>query len=225
MKLYISDLSIYVLVIFYLPLILWILWRILKRSSSIVRKIGMASLVIIVTYVIPLGDVTVNSLAMAKTCPTAGLYIYKTVQVEGFVGSVALRDTLYRFNEAPTRRIDGTYYWRRFEKQADGSITVTDLEKPTAEYEVLTAGGYAESVGMRLDGYDQVTHTKKSRWVIRNRVTGEVIAEWLFFNALPGWVDRFFVYRWFGTGGSALSCTWGSDFSGWREKILIPKHS
>lgn len=223
MKLYITEMSLFFLVLFYLPLVIWALLKLLKQPIHIAKKTALAILLLAAAYAIPLGDVTVNSLAMAKVCPTAGLHIYKTVEVDGFIGSTALRDTPYRFNESPTLQVDGSYYWRRFEKQADGSISVTDLDKPTAEYEVLTPNGYAESLGIRLDGYDQGTH--QSRWLIRNRVTGEVMAEWLFFSALPGWVDRFLVYRWFGTGGSALSCTWGSDFSGWREKVLIPKHS
>lgn len=222
MKLYITAMSLFVLAVFYLPFVLWILWR-LWRSPRWhgAKKAGAVFVAILIAYAIPLGDVTINSLAMAKVCPSAGLHIYKTVEVEGFVGSAALRESPYRFNEFPTPRVDGTYYWKRFEKQADGSIAVIDLEKPTAEYEVLTPDGYTKSLGMRLGGYDQ--GTRNSRWLIRNRVTGEVMAEWLFFSALPGWVDRFLVYRWFGTGGSALSCTWGSDFSGWPEKILFPK--
>jgi len=179
----------------------------------------------VLAYVIPLGDVTINSLAMAKVCPTAGLHIYKTVEVEGYIDSgseLTLRQSPYKFIESPQFQINQTYRWKRFEKQPDGSISVKELLQPTAEYEVLMGNTYAKFNGYERAGYDQNTHTEKDRWLIRNRLTGEVLAEWLFYRALPGWVDRVLVYRWFGTGGSALSCTSGSDVSGWREKVLIP---
>jgi len=217
--------SLFVLVVFYLPLVLWVLKRIWNSPRwHGIKKAGILILALILAYAIPLGDVTVNSLAMAKVCPTAGLHIYKTMEVEGFVGHYDLKNSPYRFIEFPAMQVGGTYLWDRFEKQPDGSISMTRLKLPTAEYEVLMGGSYAKFNGYERGGYDQKSHTEKDRWVIRNRLTGDVIAEWLFFRALPGWVDRFFVYRWFGTGGSALSCTWGSNVSGWREKVLIPKH-
>lgn len=227
MKLYITAMSLFVLAVFYLPFVLWGLRRLWRNPRwQGMKKAGVLFIAILLAYAIPLGDVTIHSIAMAKVCPSAGLHIYKTVEVDGFIGSTALRDTPYRFNESPTLRPDGSYYWRRFEKQPDGSISVTDLEKPTAEYEVLTGGGYAEYSGLKLDShYDQVTHASNSRWVIRNRATGEILSEWLFFRTLPGWLDRILVYRWFGYGGSALSCEANYDFSGWEEKVLRPKQS
>ncbi len=211
MKLYITDMSLFVLAVFYLPVVLWVLWQILRQPAPVVLKVAMTLLLVVLAYAIPLGDVTVNSLAMAKACPSAGLHIYKTVEVEGFVGSTALRDTPYRFNESPTRRIDGTYYWRRFEKQPDTSISVTDLGQPTADYEVI-------------DGewrYDQEHGVSVMRDLIRHRITGESLAENLAFKPLPGWVDRFFVYRWFGYGGrEGCPTVLTGDF---KQQVLIPK--
>lgn len=226
MKFYITNLSLFVLIFLYLPVVLWALWRV-WRSPRLrgAWKAGAMILAVLLAYAIPLGDVTVNSLAMAKVCPSAGLHVYKTVEVDGFVGHYTLSESPYRFIEFQMLRTDGTYYWIRYEKDPDGSISERKLEKPTAEHEVLAADGYAKFNGFELPGYDPETHTSKSRWVIRNRVTGEILAEWLFFRALPGWLDRVLVYRWFGTGGSALSCTTGSDFSVWPGKILLPKQS
>jgi hypothetical protein len=226
MKLYITDLSLFVLALFYLPFVLWLLvrlWRTPKLQG--VKKWGAMTLAALLAYVIPLGDVTVNSIAMAKVCPTAGLHIYKTVEVDGFIGNYNLQGSPYQFIEFPKLRANETYYWVRSEKNPDGSISDKKLEKPTAKYEVLTANGYAQFNGFALPGFDSETGTHKSRWVIRNRVSGEIIAEWLFFNSLAGWLDRVLVYRWFGTGGGALSCSTGSDFSVWPAKILLPKQS
>ncbi|MBK9160186.1 MAG: hypothetical protein IPM27_01200 [Nitrosomonadales bacterium] len=228
MRLYITAPSVFVLIVIYLPVVLWLLLRIYRSPRW--RGAGQAGLMmftLLLAYAIPLGDVTFNSIAMAKVCPSAGLHIYRTVEVEGFIGTTSLRDTQYQFNEEPVLRTNGTYYFLRAEKNSDGSISTQKLEQPTAEYEVFAGGGgYSELRGLKPDGhYDQETHTKKSRWLIRNRITGEVMAEWLFFSAMAGWLDRVLVYRWFGTGGGALSCTRNSDFSGWPEEILLPKHS
>lgn len=211
MKLYITGMSLFVLAVFYLPLVLWALWKLLKRPIPTPRKTALIILLLAIAYAIPLGDVTINSLAMAKVCPTAGLHIYKTVEVEGFVGSTALRDAPYRFNESPTRRVDGTYYWRRFEKQPDGSISVTELENPTAEYEVID-GQWS---------YDQKRGVLVMRDMIRNRISGEVLAESFLFNSLPGWLDRVLVYRWFGSGRH-VDCN-ATTIE--KTKILIPNQS
>lgn len=228
MKLYITSMSLFILIVLYLPLVLWAMRRIWRSPRwKGATKAGVMILAGLLAYAIPLGDVTVNSMAMAKVCPSAGLHIYKTVEVEGFVGHYDLRDSAYQFIEFPTLRTNGTYYFLRSEKNSDGSISVKKLEQPSAEYEVFAGGGgYSELRGLKPDGrYDSETHTKKSRWLIQNRITGEVMAEWLFFSAMAGWLDRVLVYRWFGTGGGALSCTQNSDFSGWPEKILLPQHS
>lgn len=144
MKLYITDMSLFVLSVFYFPVVLWLLWKLIKQPVSIVTKTVSAILLLAVAYAIPLGDVTVNSMAMAKVCPSAGLHIYKTAEVEGYIDSgseITLRQSPYNFVESPQLKIDGNYYWIRVEKQPDGSISKTNLEKPTAEYEVLTGGG------------------------------------------------------------------------------------
>jgi len=212
MKLYITGMSLFVLAVFYLPLVLWVLKRIWNSPRwHGIKKAGMLMLATVLAYVIPLGDVTINSLAMEKVCPTAGLHIYKTVEVEGFVGSTALRDTPYRFNESPTLKVDGTYYWRRFEKQLDGSISVTDLEQPTAEYEVV-------------DGdwrYDQEHSISIMRDLIRHRISGQILAENLTFKPLPGWVDSFLVYRWFGRGGREGCPTVPAGY--FKQQVIIPK--
>lgn len=214
MKLYITAPSVFILVAFYLPVVLWGLWRIWRSPRwRGARKAGVLLLAVLLAYAIPLGDVTVNSLAMAKVCPSAGLHIYKTVEVEGFIGHYTLRDSPYQYIEIPTLRANDTHYWARHEKQADGSITRTELAQPTAEYEVI-------SVDWHLDKERGV---ESSAYVVRNRISGEVLAEWNLFNPLPGWLDKILVVRWFGTGGRD-GCH-GEPAYGFETKVLIPKQS
>lgn len=222
MKLYISDISVFALIIFYLPLVIWLWRKIIKMPVTITKKIVLSVLFFIIAYLIPLGDVTFNSIAMAKACPTAGLKIYKTVEVDGYLG-LAHRDDLkrsqYHFLEgrAPGGKVV------RYEKQSDGTIVTTKLDKPTAEYEVLYPSDHGKSNGLLLKEFDQKTRTQKSRRVIRNRITGEVLAEWLFVSGSAGWLDHALLYSWAGTGGGLLSCTHGSDFSIWPGSVLLPK--
>ncbi|MDD2893428.1 MAG: hypothetical protein PHF20_05820 [Halothiobacillaceae bacterium] len=214
MKLYITAASVFVLIVFYLPLVLWVLWRIGRsprwRGAT---KAGVMMLTLLLAYAIPLGDVTVNSIAMAKVCPSAGLHIYRTVEVEGFVGHYTVKDSQYRFIEFPTLRVDGTYYWVRSEKKPDGTISLKDLGRPTAEYEVAREQWHV----------DKERGIEASRYVVRNRLSGETLAEWNLFNSLPGWLDSILVHRWFGTGGQD-GCH-GEPAYGFERKVLIPKQS
>ncbi|HRE15572.1 MAG TPA: hypothetical protein PLW86_00690 [Rhodocyclaceae bacterium] len=213
MKLYITNLSLLVLLLLYLPVVLWGLRR-LWRSQQLrgLWKAGVMMLAIVLAYALPLGDVTVNSMAMGKACPKAGLHIYRTVEVEGFIGRYRLSDTPYQFIEMPMLRTDGTYYWNRSERNPDDSIRQKKLEQPTAEYEVVDGQWHV----------DKVLGVERKTDVIRNRVSGELLAERNLFNPLPGWIDKVLVVRWFGTGGSH-GC-WGTPSAGIAEtKILIPK--
>jgi len=213
MKFYITAMSLFVLAVFYLPLVFWVLKRIWQSSRwHGLKKVGMLTLATVLAYVIPLGDVTLNSLAMTKVCPTAGLHIYKAVEVEGFVGHYDLKGSPYRFIEFPAMQVGGTYLWERFEKQPDGSISMIKLEQPTAEYEVAYEQWHV----------DKKRNVESSAYIVRNRITDEVLAERNLFNPLPGWLDKFLVYRWFGYGGQE-GCH-GAPSAGIDEiKILIPK--
>jgi hypothetical protein len=213
MKLYITDLSLFVLVVFYLPLVLWVLWKILKHPLSGVKKAGFTALTLMLAYAIPLGDVTANSIAMAKVCPSAGLHIYKTVAVDGYFGDIGGKDTLerypYRFIE--TTRPGGQVV--RYEKGGNGKVFLRLLDQPTAEYEVVSVQWHL----VKERGVEN------SAYVVRNRITGEVLAEWNLFNSMPGWLDRILVIRWFGTGGW-MGCH-GEPAYGFERKVLIPRSS
>jgi hypothetical protein len=168
---------------------------------------------LLLAYAIPLGDVTVNSMAMAKVCPSAGLHIYKTVKVDGFVGHYNLKGSPYQFIEFPTLRANGTYYWARSERKPDGSISVQELAQPTSEYEVVDGQWHL----------DRSQRVEAKTELIRNRFSGEILAERNLYNPLPGWMDMILAIRWFGTGGRD-GCH-GAPSAGIDElKVLIPKH-
>jgi hypothetical protein len=191
MKLYISDLSLFLLAVFYLPLVILVLWRIARSRLTLGMKALALVSTLVVAYAIPLGDVTMNSIAMARVCPTAGLHIYKRVKVEGYFDRSGGEDVLqkypYRFIE--TKR-PGTKIIR-FERQADGSINRTELDAPTAEYEVVyDSKAPVPELGVR----------SRQRWWVRDRTSGDAVGEWLAFSPMHGWVDRYLLNRWFGVG-------------------------
>lgn len=213
MKLYISDLAVWILLLFYLPLVVVVLWRIIYRLEvPWLKKSMMLTAVIVIACVIPLADVFLNSLAMHKVCSKAGLHIFKEIRVDGYLDSSGGADTLkshpYRFTEVPDYNGKITHY----ERQPNGEIVSTILDQPTAEYEVVY-----DDIAPVPDLGVRVMH----RWWVRNRLTGEAVGEKLSFAPMHGWVDRLTLNRWFGVGlpgcGGASNST-----SDWRRKLLPP---
>lgn len=219
MKLYITDMSLFVLAVFYLPVVLWLLWKLLKQPISILKKSVLAILLLAIAYAIPLGDVTVNSMAMGKVCPSAGLHIYKTVEVEGYLTDIGdgeiLKKHPYRFIETKTYQTkpDGSRYYRKYERQPDGTITSELIDQPTAAYEFIFGQWYL----------DQERGVSVKQDVVRNRASNEFLAEKNLFNPLPGWLDNALVFRWFGYGGED-GCH-GVPAYGFESNVLVPKHT
>lgn len=218
MKLYISDLSLYLLAFVWLPFVVWVLWK-LARSSRLRgwKKAAGVTVALVLAYVIPLGDVTLYSFSMAAVCQRSGLQIHKTVEVDGYLTDVGDGDILkkrsYKFIETPKREVDGSQYWMHYEIRPDGTISSQRLSQPTADYESV-------SVGWHMDTENGVM---ASSYVIRNRSSGDVLAEWNLFNAPFGWLDRALVVRWFGYGGQD-GCH-GDPAYDFESRVLLPKYN
>lgn len=181
MKLYIG-LAKPLLLVVYLPLVLIGLVVLFSKVKSWKKRIWVIPLYLISAYVIPLGDVTLNSWNMAKVCSNAGLHIYRTVEVDGFIPELSISTDLlkrypYKFVETRPRKKDNTVF--RIERVKDEFIEI-DGAQPTAEWEIVREPfDYPDkSLGVTVDGD-----------VIRNRYTGEVIAEYFAYSAWQGWID------------------------------------
>lgn len=213
MKLYISDLSLLVLAIFYLPLVIWVLWRVVRSAKLTgLKKVFAVLVVLILAYVIPLGDVTLNSIAMAKACQRVGVHIYKTARVEGYFDSLGSEDFFRHrpgFQFVEYKRPGETV---RLEKR-NGQIMKSILPAPTAEYEVLL-GEWS---------VDRAKRVEVSRDVIRHRTDGEVLAERVIFNPMPGWVDRLLLVRWFGEFMPGCREAPPISWYAFQEKVLSPE--
>lgn len=211
MKLYISDLSILLLVVIYLPLVAFIMLRVWRGKGRLPWRVGKVLLVAAVAAVIALGDVTLNSLAMAKVCPQAGTHVYKVVPVEGYLGLGRgdIWSGKYRFMEYPGNPYLEAGKFAHFEMGPDGKVERTLRDKPEADYEVInemTILGRSPWVFIRnnqvvTESTVPLVETRlreiERQWV-RNRHTGEVLGEKLIFQPLHGWVDRYTLNRWFG---------------------------
>lgn len=180
MKLYLGlagPLLLYV----YLPLAIVVLLLLMRKLKSWKARAFVLPFYLIAAYAIPLGDVTYHSLNMAKACTKAGLHVYRTVVVDGFLGEYASADALrqhpYVFLENRPFSSDPDVV--RFERSGDQIINTT-RPAPTAEWEIVKEpfDHPDKSLGVTVDGH-----------VIRNLRTGEVIAEYFVFSAWRGWID------------------------------------
>lgn len=196
MKLYISDLALVFLAVFYLPPVLWAFWKI-GRARSITgwRKAAVFIAAALVAYAIPLGDVTINSIWMQEACEKVGLHVYRQVAVEGYIDSITSSDMLtreherhpYRFLESKT--LQGKF--NRYERMPDGSVVTTVRDQPEAEYEIIHDNPRGLP-GLRVGNIARIQ--------VRHRKSDEVLGEWLTLGPRHGWIDRIVLLGWFGQG-------------------------
>jgi hypothetical protein len=210
MKLYIG-LAKPLLLVVYLPLVLIGLVVLFSKVKSWQNRTWAIPLYLIVAYAIPLGDVTLNSWNMAKVCPKAGLHIYRTVEVDGFLGEYANVDTMRKYPYAFLENKPFSDYPKvdHFER-SDGQIINKTISKPTAEWEIIRDPfNYPDKLlGVTVDGL-----------VIRNRYTGEVIAEYFAYIAWQGWLDAWIASV---IDNSAGVCYQRPEMSDKFQEILIP---
>jgi len=213
MKLYISGLSILILLIFYMPLVLFILWRIVKSNFGKAAKVIAILVFLLLAYAIPLGDVTVHSMAMAKVCPNAGLHVYKQVKVDGYFDPSASDQILdlYPYQFIEYTRPGARERIIHVERSQDKRTIKSTLDTPAARYEIKYEGwGINKDLGVSV-----------LRDSVINRNTNEVLGERLLFNPIPGWLDRVLVLRWF--GGAIQGCHGQAGYE-FRSKILVPNN-
>ena len=209
MKLYIG-LAGPLLLFVYLPFVLIGMFQLLSRVKSWRTRAWTVPLYIAIAYAIPMGDVTWHSWNMNKACEKAGLHVYRTVVVDGFIGEFAGKDTLerypYRFVENNVLSGKGAAH---FERSGD-QIVETKLLRPIAEWEYVRDP---------FDFPDSSLGVTVERDVIRNRRTGEVIGEYLGFSAWRGWLDAWIASV---INNSAGVCYGLPKMNQKYQEILIP---
>lgn len=195
----ISALSVIAILVLWVPLVSLAVVRVtIQKTWPVWLRFGLAVSIAVIGYAVPLWDVTVNTIAFRRACVSAGAHIYQTVEVDGLLtnmlGSDYVGNGRYRFIE----RRDGKFV-TRFEYSAGGKPTVTSLENPTAQYELLSdTWTYYPEHGI-----------ERIRKSVSNRGTGQLIAEWLAFMPRHGWIDQILLVSLF--GGDLPACTGRAD--------------
>jgi len=208
MKLYIG-LAGPLLLFVYLPLVLIGLVALFRKVKQWKTRAWAIPLYLILAYVIPLGDVTWHSWNMSKVCPKAGLHVYRTVMVDGFMpgSEYAVQKRGYRFAEGTIDTKTGLV--TRWEKTETG-VQRLDGVPSKSEWELIST----------IATPDYKLGVSKTYEAIQNRFAKEVIAERKVFLAWRGWIDAWI--------GSVIDNSVGGCDGGSRmlrdsiEKILIP---
>lgn len=206
------------LVIFYAPLVFWLLWKLWRAlpRNPIVR-VSVTAVALLIATAIPLWDVVITSVRMAELCPQAGIFVKRSVKVDGFFTDFAGEDTLKKGFNYIERLSSGD---RIILYTRDGNA-VKKEEFGTKQYQVKSRYEfiYKDIYARPLEGY----LIDVSRSVVRDRVSGEEIGYSLRYTAFPGWFDRNTVGR---LGRIQWSCP---DISGQRislfNRVLLPNET
>lgn len=185
MKLYISDGAIWVLAILYAPLVLWLLlklWRALPRRF--ILRAGVSVVALFVAAAIPLWDVVSTSIKMVELCPHAGVFVKRSVKVDGFFTDFAGDDTLKK----GFRYIERQRHGERITLYTSDGETVKTQEFDAKQYQVKSRYEfiYMDIYARPLEGY----LIDVSRSVVRDRVSRDELGYSLRYTAYPGWFDR-----------------------------------
>ena len=177
MKLYLG-LAAPLLLFVYLPLVIIGMAVLFTKVKPWKTRAWATPLYLTLAYAVPLGDVTWHSWNMSKVCPNAGLHVYRTVVVDGFMpgSEYTVLKRGYRFAESRVNSSNGLV--TRWERTASG-IERLDGVPPKSEWEAI--GGVAIP--------DRNLGINATRSFVRNRYTKEIVAEDMYFSAWRGWID------------------------------------
>ena len=182
---YITGFSVTLLLVFYFPLAVWVLRKIwLNLPQRALIQAPVTILLALILAAIPLWDVTLTTIKMAELCPKAGLFIRRSVKVDGFYTNLGGPDLLNR----------GFKY---IEKKSYGDrLVVYTKMGDAAKEEIFDAKNYqiksryeyvSDAVLGAVDGRRDIAIQKS---IVRDRETSEDLGYALRYVVFPGWVDR-----------------------------------
>jgi len=191
-KIYMSEGAVWLLIVFYTPavvLVLWKLWRLLPHHWGI--KVAWTLTLAFLAAAFPLGDVLSTSRKMADLCPQAGIKIYRTVTVDGFLtnfgdASFLEKGFIYIEGVKPGKRIV-------ILTKVGGEIRRQEIDIEKTPYEPKSQ--YEFIFSLQSGRFENRRDIGIQRSVVRDRLTGEVLGEAVAFYAYPGWVDGLTIAR------------------------------
>jgi len=184
---YISGPAWLFVVFIYAPFLVWLSLK-LGRKLPFARgwRLSATMLFFLVMLVLPFADVIVVGRQHQALCrKDAGTHIYRTVEVEGFYRRSIYEGVLDRGFTYVEGYRKGKLY--RARKNRSDQVTYENIEEPMSRYE----SGYETAVlTPRLD---------LQRYYVRDRRSGEVLAEGINYGYYWGLADRNIFAGWMGS--------------------------
>ena len=172
------------------PFLVWLLIRLLRwlwvrqQGSKESRHIQLVKLhfslwLTIALFIALHWDIAATSYKVNKLCrEQGGLHVYKTAEVEGFLGGVSIEAwSEYGFSYVEMLGAYGDKY----------RYTIKDGREHREIIDEFKSQYMLDSDSKQVD-----EHVKRVRRTIRDRHNGEVLGDLVFFNVYPGWIDRFY---------------------------------
>ena len=153
-----------------------IVYRLFLKKLERKKRIICISSLWAITFLIGYADVIYISLKARKLCrEEAGLHVYKTVEAEGFLGSISID------------------YWSKY-----GYKYVEDLYRDNKKTRFILKEGkvISETIPQFISRYEYVRKSEvlkapftRDKDMIRDRQTGEILGEIVAYYVYPGWLD------------------------------------
>ena len=168
----------------------------------VAKRVGLFAIVL---FFAVLGDVIWTGITVHKLCKMeGGLHVYKTVEAEGFLGSGSSEWIEYGF-----QFVESNFLGDKFRL-----TTIAGLSKRT---KVESFQSRYEEVGPERT---VLTNTlARTRYYIKDRQTGEVLSERIYFSIYPGWLDKHFFTI---TGFTYSPWICGNYLFGDNQRKVIP---
>ncbi|MFY9316420.1 MAG: hypothetical protein WAO95_12790 [Burkholderiales bacterium] len=201
MKLYMSEGAIWIMLLIYTPLALlalWGLWKTLSRQGTV--RVSVMLFAVGIATLLPTWDVLTTSYQMAQLCPTAGLRVRKSVEVEGYLTNFGgnlgeISHEGFSYIESQTRSDTLSLF-----KQHDGKVLETIIDLRKTAYPIKSRYEYRYGSGEKLEG---ALNIAKAHSLVIDRATQEILGEAVSYTAFPGWIDRNSIQR---LGNFSWSC-------------------
>ena len=161
------------IVIVITPLVYWLILKRFRFPVKIISILALWALAVFIAY----WDVYQISKEARRLCKEeAGLHVYKTVEAEGFLGSVT---GIANWSEYGFQYVEGIY---------KGKKTRATLKNGNVVYEVISE--YTSRYQSKSEEKKFKKTFVKHERVIMDRDTGEILGEEVGFKVYPGWLDR-----------------------------------
>lgn len=146
-----------------------------SKQLSLWKLLSITGCILLIASVAMHWDVYLIGQQAKKLCKEeGGLHVYKTVYVDGFKGAYSIESWSkygYKYVEAGRKDKKVRYSMR------DGKVIEQAVDAFMSNYEVVHKSMVINK------------HFKRSRSFVRDRSSGEVLGELVYFSIYPGWVD------------------------------------